>query len=55
MKNYNFMQFDPNYGGACLSRGDRLEGVVWTEFASDPARLSAIAEAIRKGQKRQVR
>jgi 5-methylcytosine-specific restriction protein A len=52
MKCGNFMRFDPYYtnrGRSGLSRGNRLEEVVWNEFASDPARLSAVAEAIRKG------
>ena len=52
MKCGNFMRFDPYYtnrGRSGLSRGNRLEEVVWNEFASDPALLSAVAEAIRKG------
>jgi 5-methylcytosine-specific restriction enzyme A len=32
-----------------MSRGNRLEQVVWDEFADDPARLRALAEAIRTG------
>jgi hypothetical protein len=46
---YNFKRFDPDYKGAGLTRGNHLEEVVWNEFASDPARLAAVAEAIRKG------
>jgi 5-methylcytosine-specific restriction protein A len=52
MKCGNFMRFDPYYktrGRSGLSRGNALEEVVWNEFASDPHRLSAVAEAIRKG------
>jgi 5-methylcytosine-specific restriction protein A len=52
MKCGNFMRFDPYYkdrGRSGLSRGNQLEEVVWNEFASDPARLAAVAEAIRKG------
>jgi 5-methylcytosine-specific restriction protein A len=49
MKIYNFKRFDPDYKGAGLTRGNHLEEVVWNEFASDPARLAAVAEAIRKG------
>jgi len=49
MKIYNFKRFDPDYKGAGLTRGNHLEEVVWNEFASDPVRLAAVAEAIRKG------
>jgi 5-methylcytosine-specific restriction protein A len=49
MKIYNFKRFDPDYKGAGLTRGNHLEEVVWDEFASDPERLAAVAEAIRKG------
>jgi 5-methylcytosine-specific restriction protein A len=52
MKCGNFMRFDPYYtnrGRSGLSRGNHLEEVVWNEFASDPERLAAVAEAIRKG------
>ena len=49
MKIYNFKRFDPEYKGAGLSRGNKLEEVVWDEFASDPARLAAVADAIRNG------
>jgi 5-methylcytosine-specific restriction protein A len=49
MKIYNLKRFDPDYKGAGLTRGNHLEEVVWNEFASDPVRLAAVAEAIRKG------
>jgi 5-methylcytosine-specific restriction protein A len=52
MKCGNFKRFDPIHldrGRKGLSRGNQLEEVVWNEFASDPARLAAVAEAIRKG------
>jgi len=52
MKCGNFMRFDPYYkdrGRSGLSRGNHLEEVVWNEFASDPVRLTAVAEAIRLG------
>lgn len=52
MKCGNFMRLDPYFkerGRSGLSRGNHLEEVVWEEFASDPERLSAVAEAIRKG------
>ena len=50
MKLLNFRAHDPTYqakGQTGLSRGNRLEGELWTEFASDPARLRAVADAIR--------
>ncbi len=52
MKCGNFMRFDPYYkdrGRTGLSRGNRLEQVVWDEFSSDPSRLAAVADAIRRG------
>jgi 5-methylcytosine-specific restriction protein A len=52
MKCGNFKRFDPlhlNRGRKGLTRGNALEEVVWNEFASNPVRLSAVAEAIRKG------
>jgi 5-methylcytosine-specific restriction protein A len=49
MKIYNFKRFDPSYKGKGLQRGNRLEEVVWNEFAGDPHRLSAVAGAIRSG------
>ena len=36
--------------GRGMSRGNRLEQVVWDEFADNPKRLAAAAEAIRDGQ-----
>jgi 5-methylcytosine-specific restriction enzyme A len=50
MKLMNFRRFDPVYqaqGKSGLTRGNKLEKVVWNEFASDPLRLSLIAEAIK--------
>lgn len=49
MKIYNFKRFDPDYKGAGLTRGNRLEEVVWDEFASDSKRLAEVADAIRRG------
>jgi 5-methylcytosine-specific restriction protein A len=52
MKCGNFKRFDPlhlNRGRKGLTRGNALEEVVWNEFAADPLRISAVAEAIRKG------
>jgi 5-methylcytosine-specific restriction protein A len=47
MKLGNFLRFDPDYKGAGLSRGNRLEEEVWSEFASDPNRLTRVAASIR--------
>jgi 5-methylcytosine-specific restriction enzyme A len=48
MKLRNFMRFDTKYGGRGLQRGGKLEGDVWSEFATDRSRLQATAQAIRK-------
>jgi 5-methylcytosine-specific restriction enzyme A len=50
MKLMNFRRFDPEYaevGKVGLTRGNKDEEVVWRLFASDPARLSQVAGAIR--------
>ena len=50
MKAMNFRRFDPAYTGrghVGLQRGGQLEHVVWDEFAHDPTRLQATAEAIK--------
>jgi predicted HNH restriction endonuclease len=50
MKLMNFRRFDPVYwaqGKSGLTRGSKLEEVVWNEFASAPVRLSQTAEAIK--------
>jgi 5-methylcytosine-specific restriction enzyme A len=50
MKLMNFRRLDPDYTGdgrLGLRRGNADEEVVWAEFASDPARLAAVAAAIR--------
>jgi 5-methylcytosine-specific restriction protein A len=50
MKLMNFRRFDPVYqaqGKSGLSRGNKLEEVIWKEFASDPSRLAQTANAIR--------
>jgi 5-methylcytosine-specific restriction protein A len=47
MKLGNFLRLDPDYPGAGLSRGAKLDEVVWNEFADNPERLHAVAEAIR--------
>jgi 5-methylcytosine-specific restriction protein A len=49
MKLSNFLRFDPNYQGAGLSRGGKLEESIWNEFAGDRDRLHRLVEAIRSG------
>ncbi len=46
MKMSNFLRFDPKYAGKGLVRGNRLEKVIWDEFANDPAYLRKIAQSI---------
>ena len=52
MKLMNFRRFDPEYlaeGGSPggLTRGNKEEGVIWSEFIGDPERLALVASAIR--------
>lgn len=49
MKLCNFLRLDPNYAGAGLQRGGKLEENVWKEFAQYPTRLKATAAAILAG------
>jgi len=49
MKLGNFLRFDPDYEGAGLSRGGKLEEAIWNEFASDRERLQQLAVAIADG------
>lgn len=49
MKLGNFLRFDPNYEGAGLSRGGKLEEQIWNEFAEDRERLQRLATAIAAG------
>ncbi|MEP2953075.1 MAG: HNH endonuclease [Sulfitobacter sp.] len=46
MKLLNFRSHDPNHDTKGLSRGNRLEKVVWIEFSNDPAALSRIVTTI---------
>jgi 5-methylcytosine-specific restriction protein A len=49
MKLMNFRRFDPTYqsqGKSGLVRGNKLEEVVWREFAANPRQLAKTAEAI---------
>ena len=50
MKLMNFRRFDPAFvadGKVGQTRGNRDEEVVWKEFAHDPAKLAAVATAIK--------
>jgi 5-methylcytosine-specific restriction protein A len=50
MKLMNFRRFDPVYqaqGKSGLLRGNKLEEIVWRDFASNPERLARTVEAIR--------
>jgi 5-methylcytosine-specific restriction enzyme A len=50
MKLMNFRRFDPLYqaqGKSGLVRGNKLEEVVWRDFASEPERLVRTAQAIK--------
>lgn len=51
MKLSNLLRLDPHYtdkGGVGLQRGGKLEKEVWDEFADNPHKLAAVAEAIKK-------
>lgn len=49
MKLGNFLRFDPDYEGADLSRGGKLEELIWNEFSNYRNRLHKLAEAIKSG------
>lgn len=52
MKMMNFRRFDPEYtteGTVGLTRGNKVEEVVWNEFSSDAAHLAIAIAAIRSG------
>ena len=49
MKLGNFLTHDPEYPGAGLARGNKLEKQIWEEFASKPNELRAVAKAIQGG------
>lgn len=51
MKCANFRRFDPLQKSVGLTRGNRLEEVVWNDFAGDPQRLAEVVRAIRQGVK----
>lgn len=51
MKIMNFMRLDPTYtqtGRVGLRRGNKLEEVIWREYANNPEKLSKTARAIRE-------
>lgn len=50
MKMMNYRRLDPrytNHGRIGLTRGNKDEDVVWSEFSGDPQKLKAVAGAIR--------
>lgn len=47
MKLCNFLRLDPSYHGKGLTRGGKLEEVIWSEFANDRERLKRIAQMIK--------
>ncbi|MEW8195555.1 MAG: HNH endonuclease [Candidatus Thiodiazotropha sp.] len=47
LKLSNFLQYDPDYKGVGMKHGNKLEAVVWDEFANGHDRLSQVAKAIR--------
>lgn len=48
MKLNNFKRCDPQYTGAGLTRGAKLEKEVWDKFSSNPVKLNEIADAIKR-------
>lgn len=49
MKLGNFLAHDPEYLGAGLARGNKLEKQIWEEFAPKPTELREVANAIQEG------
>jgi 5-methylcytosine-specific restriction protein A len=47
LKITNFAALDPQYPGAGMSRGGRLDSVVWDQYAVRPLELRQVADAIR--------
>jgi len=47
LKITNLAALDPQYRGAGMSRGSRLDAVIWDQYAGQTARLSQVAKAIR--------
>ena len=46
MKLLNFRAHDPNHDTKGVSRGNKLEEVVWTEYANDPMALRKVVASI---------
>jgi 5-methylcytosine-specific restriction enzyme A len=47
LKITNFAALDPQYRGAGMSRGSRLDAVVWDRYSGQPNELRRVADAIR--------
>lgn len=47
MKLCNFLRLDPEYEGTGLTRGGKLEEMIWNDFANDKPGLQKIATAIK--------
>lgn len=48
LKLSNFLAFDPEYGGKGMSRGSKLDKIVFNEFFNDKEKLRRIAGEIKK-------
>ena len=46
MKLCNYLRFDPEYPGTGLTRGGKLEEIIWKEFSNKPEYLNNIAKSI---------
>jgi len=47
MKLCNFLRFDPEYKGSGLTRGGKLEEIIWNDFANDIHGLQKTANSIK--------
>ena len=47
LKITNFAALDPQYPGTGMTRGSRLDAVVWDQYAAHPEELRRVADAIR--------
>ena len=48
MKLSNFLRLDPRYSGIGLSKGSKLENIVWKDFSNKPSELRRVALHIKK-------
>jgi 5-methylcytosine-specific restriction enzyme A len=48
MKLQNFRRLDPNSPGIGLTRGNKLEEVVWREFVGEPRKLQTTVAALQR-------